>query len=98
MSKPDDGKPLHQRKRFTHEGVSFERLTGFHEEGRYSVVDQDGGRWTVTGDGTNRYPWVVHNHREKVQKFARNLVETAEWIARERAKNPLSPYKPEPRQ
>lgn len=98
MGKPDAGKPLHQQKRFTHQGVSFERVTGFHEPGRYSVIDQDGGKWTVTGDGTNRYPWVVYNHREKVQKFARNLVDAAQWIAGERARHPLSPYKGEARQ
>lgn len=95
MSKPDEGKPIHQRKRFTHQGVSFERVTGFHEEGKYSVVDQDGGKWTVTGDGSNRYPWVIKNHRDNVQKFARNLVESAQWIAGERARYPLSPYKSE---
>ncbi len=97
MPKPDHLKPLHQRKRFDVEGVSFERQTPMHEPGKYSAVDFEGGRWIVTGDGTNRYPWFIRRDNGHVEGGAKNLVDAAGWIARYRRKNPISPYKPERR-
>lgn len=97
MAKPDHLKPLHQRKRFDVAGVSFERQTPMHEPGKYSVIDAEGGRWIVTGDGTNRYPWFIRNAKGHVEGGAKNLVDAGEWIARHRRKNPISPYKPEAR-
>lgn len=92
MSTADEGKPLHQRKRFTWNGVAFERVTGFHEAGRYSVIDQDGGKWILSGGNSNRWPWKIEGQGKGI---ARNLVEAAEWIAAYRTRHPLSPYKPE---
>lgn len=97
MTKPDHLKPIHQRKRFESDGVAFERLTQMHEEGKYSATDSDGGKWIVTGDGTNRYPWFIRNAKGHVEGGAKNLVDVAAWIARYRKKNPLSPYKHERR-
>lgn len=95
MPKPDHLKPLHQRKRFEVAGVTFERLTMMHEPGKYSVLDFDRGRWEVTGDGTNRYPWFIRDEKGHVVGGAKNLADAGEWIARHRRKHPISPYKPE---
>lgn len=97
MPKPDHLKPIHQRKTFEVEGVKFQRLTAMHEAGRYSVVDQDGEKWVVTGDGTNRYPWFIRDAKEHVIGGAKNLEDAGGWIARFRRKNPTTPYKHEAR-
>lgn len=89
-------KPFYQRMEFSLDGIRFKRTTKLHQEGRYEVTDAEGGKWIVTGDGTNRYPWIVHNERGAVEKFCRNLQDAAGAIARARARNPRSPYKPEP--
>lgn len=95
MTKPDHLKPMHQRKTFEVEGVTFRRLTPFHEEGKYSAVDAEGGKWTVTGNGTNRYPWFIHDEKGKVRDGAKNLDDAGRRIAHLRRRNPISPYKPD---
>lgn len=93
---PPKEKPFYQRMEFTLDGIRFKRTTGLHQEGRYEVVDAHGGSWIVTGDGTNRYPWIVHRSSGAVEKFCRNLIDAAGAIARASARD-RSPYKPEPR-